>query len=156
MVVLGVDPGIRVAGYSVLSIRNRQYRVLTYGAIALPRTASVASRVGQFYEHVSQIISQWHVTAISLETPFMGKNAQNFIKLGYVRGALFVLAHQNDIPLHEFTPRQVKQAVTGFGGAQKDQVARVVYWLCPGVREQKYQDVTDALAIAVCGCFVYI
>lgn len=155
MIVLGVDPGLRIAGYSVLSVYNRTYRVLTYGAITLPQKASVSFRVGRFYEQMQAIITEWGITAISIETPFLGKNAQNFLKLGYVRGALFLLAYQHDAVLHEFTPRQVKQAVTGFGGARKDQVARVVHWLCPQVQTPRYEDVTDALAIAVCGCLYY-
>jgi crossover junction endodeoxyribonuclease RuvC len=86
-----------------------------------------------------------------LETPFFGKNAQNFLKLGYLRGALYLLADKNRLKLHEFYPREVKQAVTGYGGASKDQVARVILQLFPRMKSPKKEDVTDALAVTLCG-----
>ena len=156
MIVLGVDPGLRVAGYSVIAVQGRRHSVLDYGAITLPQQTSVAHRVGLFYDRINALIKQWGVTVISLETPFLGKNAQNFLKLGYVRGALFLLSYQHDVVLHEFSPRSVKQAITGFGGAGKDQVARMVYWLCPQVNHVSHSDVTDALAVSLCACFFYM
>lgn len=156
MVVLGVDPGLRIAGYAIMSVAGRRYRIMSYGALTFSSKSSVAHRVGQFYEQVHMLIQAWDVEVVSIETPFLGKNAQNFLKLGYVRGTIFLLAYQHGIALHEFTPRQVKRSVTGFGGAQKGQVARVVRWLCPGIAEDTYEDVTDALAIAICGCLYYV
>lgn len=88
---------------------------------------------------------------MSLETPFLGKNAQNFLKLGYLRGILYLLANQHKLEIHEFAPRQVKSALTGFGGASKEQVARVILRLFPKIEAPKRDDVTDALAITLCG-----
>ena len=88
---------------------------------------------------------------MALETPFLGKNAQNFLKLGYLRGIVYLLADKNNIMLSEFTPTQVKQAVTGFGGASKDQVARMVLQLFPKIAAPDKLDVTDALAVTLCG-----
>lgn len=93
------------------------------------------------------------MTDLALETPFLGKNAQNFLKLGYLRGILYLLTDTHKIHLHEFSPREVKQAVTGFGGAQKDQVARMMYQLFPTLTVQKKDDVTDALAITLCAAW---
>ena len=90
------------------------------------------------------------MTDIAIETPFLGKNAQNFLKLGYLRGILLLLADQHSMVIHEFAPRQIKQAVTGYGGASKEQVARVVLQLFPRLQKPKKEDVTDALAIGLC------
>jgi len=92
-----------------------------------------------------------HVTHIALETPFLGRNAQNFLKLGYVRGILYLLASQEKLTLCEFAPTQVKQAVTGFGGAQKEQVSRVIHQLFPAIKAIDSLDVTDAIAVTLCG-----
>ena len=102
-------------------------------------------------DYISEKIRIHGVTDLALETPFLGKNAQNFLKLGYLRGLLYLLSNKNNLVLHEFAPRQVKQAVTGFGGASKDQVSRVVMQLFShAIKAQKY-DVTDALAVTLCG-----
>ena len=92
-----------------------------------------------------------HITDLALETPFLGKNAQNFLKLGYLRGILFLLTERHKLQLHEFAPRAIKQSVTGFGGAEKDQVARVIMQLFPRLQHQEKYDVTDAIAITLCG-----
>lgn len=81
----------------------------------------------------------------------MGKNAQNFLKLGYLRGIVYLLSDLHEINLHEYSPREVKQAVTGFGGASKEQVARILLQLFPGLQKPKREDVTDALAVGLCG-----
>jgi len=156
VIVLGVDPGLRVAGYSVMSLYQRRYSVVTYGAVRLAQRATVSHRVGRFYEYMREVIIAYHVSAISLETPFLGKNAQNFLKLGYVRGVLYLLAYQHNLELYEFSPREVKQAVTGFGGARKEQVSRMVHWMCPHLADTSSHDVTDALAVAMCGCLRYM
>ena len=90
------------------------------------------------------------INEIALETPFLGKNAQNFLKLGYLRGILYLIADKSELLIHEFSPREIKQAITGFGGADKEQVARVLMRLFPiGIPEKL--DLTDALAVALCG-----
>jgi crossover junction endodeoxyribonuclease RuvC len=81
----------------------------------------------------------------------LGKNTQVFLKLGYVRGILYLLAAKNKCVLHEFSPREVKQSITGFGGASKEQVARVLMQLFPRIAKPDKEDVTDALAVTLCG-----
>ena len=81
----------------------------------------------------------------------MGKNAQNFLKLGYLRGILYLLSDQYNLEIFEFAPCQVKSALTGFGGASKEQVARVILRLFPKITEPQKDDVTDALAVTLCG-----
>ena len=114
---------------------------------------SLPNRIKQFYDFIGQKISQYKITDIALETSFLGKNAQNFLKLGYLRGTLYLLSAQNSLNLYEFSPSEVKLAVTGFGGADKEQVSRVVLRLFLGVKMPEKLDITDALAIALCAAW---
>ena len=93
---------------------------------------------------------QFHITEVALETPFMGKNAQNFLKLGYLRGILLLLSQRNGCLVREFAPRQVKTAVSGFGGAEKDQVMNCILRLFPRMNIPARYDITDAIAVALC------
>jgi crossover junction endodeoxyribonuclease RuvC len=104
-----------------------------------------------FHKALQEKIERFKISSLALETPFLGKNAQNFLKLGYLRGILYLLADTYKLELHEFTPMQVKQSVTGYGGAGKDQVARVLHSLFPALKISDKYDATDALAVALSG-----
>lgn len=151
MVILGIDPGFRFAGFGILKKEGRQALLLDYGCLTMSSSENIITRVGQFHHFFEEKIITFGVTTIALETPFLGKNAQNFLKLGYLRGILYLLAHTYKTHVQEFAPTEVKQSVTGFGGASKDQVARVVLQLFPGMDIPKKEDVTDALAVTLCG-----
>lgn len=151
MIVLGVDPGFTVTGFSVVSkVRGRDV-IVDSGYFSLPTGLSLQVRIGIFYDFLHEKIKIYNVTVLSIETPFLGKNIQSFLKLGYLRGVLYLLAQQNGLVLKEFSPREVKQAITGFGGAQKDQVAKVLSMIFPQLQKPKKEDVTDAIAIGLCG-----
>jgi crossover junction endodeoxyribonuclease RuvC len=151
VVILGIDPGFRHAGFGILKKEGRNAILLDYGHLTMSSNDSLSVRIGQFHRFFEEKIIAHGVTVISLETPFLGKNAQNFLKLGYLRGILYLLADKHKAALQEFAPTAVKQSVTGFGGATKDQVARVVLQLFPGMQMPKKEDVTDALAVTLCG-----
>jgi crossover junction endodeoxyribonuclease RuvC len=153
MRLLGIDPGLRFSGYSIFQVQHGKTLLLDCGYLALPIKESVQVRVGLFYDFFLKKLSQWSIERIALETPFAGKNPQSFLKLGYLRGAIYVLAEQHTPPIviQEFTPTQVKQAVTGFGGAQKDQVAHMIKRLFPQLELPSKLDVTDAIAVGLCG-----
>lgn len=151
MIILGIDPGLGVSGFAILQKNDRNACLLDYGYLALPATKSIPVRIGMFHDFFAEKIATFNVTDIALETPFLGKNAQSFLKLGYLRGIIYFLGNQKNISMHDFSPREVKQLVTGFGGASKEQVARVVLSLFPTLIQPKKNDVTDALAITLCG-----
>lgn len=155
MVVLGVDPGFRFAGFGVLKKEGGKSFLLDYGYLSLPQTASLMDRTLLFYDSFKAKIEQHGVTHLALETPFLGKNPQNFMKLGYLRGILYLLVAQYKLELFEFAPRQVKMALTGFGGASKEQVATVILRLFPKMTQPKKEDVTDALAVTLCGLWYH-
>jgi crossover junction endodeoxyribonuclease RuvC len=155
VVILGIDPGFRYAGFGVLKEEGRQALLLDYGYLGMSSSDSLITRIGTFHTFFEEKIKLYNITVIALETPFLGKNAQNFLKLGYLRGILYLLAHQNNSSIKEFAPCEVKQSITGYGGATKDQVARVILQLFPGMDIPKKEDVTDALAVTLCGLWAH-
>lgn len=151
MILLGVDPGTRFSGYAVFSQKNHALALLDYGVFALGAQNTLPMRILNFHDNFDQLIKKFNIDTLAIETPFLGKNAQNFLKLGYLRGILYLLAQKNNIKILEFSPREVKCAVTGCGGADKEQVAAMVWRLLPHVVKTVRFDVTDALAIGLCG-----
>jgi crossover junction endodeoxyribonuclease RuvC len=156
IVVLGVDPGFGITGFGVIRRGGNTVSVCDYGFLKLKPTDSLSCRVGVFYSFFQEKIKTHGVTCVSLETSFLGKNAQTFLKLGFLRGVLYLLADQNNLKIIEFSPMEIKQAITGCGGAGKDQVSFMIQRLFPRIifqGEIKYKDVTDALAIGLCGAW---
>lgn len=151
MIVLGIDPGFSVTGYSILQKNKNMIIMLDHGFLKLSPTQPLQVRVGIFHDFLSTKIKQYSITDLSLETPFLGKNAQTFLKLGYLRGILYLLAHQHNLNVFEFAPRQVKQTITGYGAADKEQVAKVLSMLFPQIPKPLKADVTDAIAVSLCG-----
>ena len=154
-VIMGIDPGFHVTGYAVLKHdeHGKSY-LLDYGYLQMNPKKKLPERVGKFYKFVEEKIKKHAVRQVSLETSFLGKNAQTFLKLGYLRGLLYLLADQHGLELYEFAPREIKMSVVGHGGATKEQVATMVLRLFPKLNDLKKiakDDVTDALAICVCG-----
>lgn len=148
--MLGIDPGTRVAGYAVIVREGRSTTLVDYGAVVQRSTESLVTRIGVFAEQIEQLSVRWQVTDIALETPFLGKNAQNFLKLGYMRGVLYALAHRRSLALHEYAPAQIKQSIAGSGAADKAAIARVIARLFPGVDCGAHEDISDAIAISLC------
>lgn len=153
-VILGIDPGFGIAGYSILKKENTKAFLLDCNYLKMDPKKHLSQRVGIFYSFFKEKISQFYVTKLALETPFLGKNVQTFLKLGYLRGILYLLADQNNLILQEFSPREVKSCITGYGGATKDQVAIMILKMFPKLNDFKKtekSDVTDSLAITICG-----
>jgi crossover junction endodeoxyribonuclease RuvC len=151
VVILGIDPGFTITGFGLVKKEQGKIYLIDYGYLRMSSSKHLSERIGIFYAFFTDKIEDRNVTDISLETPFLGKNAQNFLKLGYLRGILYLLADRYSLTLNEFSPREVKQAVTGYGGASKEQVARVVLQLFPRMKIPDKLDVTDALAVTLCG-----
>jgi len=154
VVIIGIDPGLRITGFGVAHLNGTRVQLLDCGYLRLQQMKPISDRIGMFYDFLDAKVTQWSVQEIALETPFLGKNAQNFLKLGYLRGVSHLVACKRSLSIAEFAPCEVKRAVTGFGGAQKDQVARVIMQLFPRLGKPSKDDVTDAIAVTLCGIFV--
>lgn len=151
LIVLGIDPGTRRAGWSVIKYDQAGLTLLAIDTLSLSPSLPLPTRVGIFGEFIAKLLEHYTITAISLETAFVAKNPQTFHKLGFLRGVLYHLAHQHSCTIAELAPMQVKQAITGWGAAPKEQVGRVLHQLFPTLQQQKYEDSTDALAVALAG-----
>ncbi len=153
MIIMGIDPGVRFAGFAVMKKEGQVIQILDSGYLALRPTCPLPDRIAQLYDFFNNKIVQFSVDTLALETPFLGKSPQNFLKLGYVRGILYLLTSKYSLVLHEYAPTQIKQAITGFGGASKDQLARVIHKLFPKMKATDRFDITDAVAITLCGAW---
>lgn len=151
MALVGIDPGLRFAGFAVMKEEGTTVKLLDCGFLKLSPTLDLPKRVALFHDFFAEKASSLQLTDLALETPFLGKSAQNFLKLGYLRGILYLIAQKQGMNIYEFSPREVKQMVTGFGGAEKEQVARVILKLFPRLTTPEKYDVTDALAVTLCG-----
>jgi crossover junction endodeoxyribonuclease RuvC len=154
VVVLGVDPGCVVAGFCVIEKKhNQKLSLLHAGALNLSSKKPLSTRVHMFYTFMKSCIEKYKCSVLALETPFLGKNAQSFLKLGYLRGVLYLLAEEYSLRICEFSPPQVKQAITGYGRAPKEQLARVVMRFFPRFSMPEKLDITDAMAVCMCACW---
>jgi crossover junction endodeoxyribonuclease RuvC len=152
-VVLGVDPGCIHAGFSVVHAVGSRVHLLDYGVLSLNASLPLYRRIGMFHRFFDAKIQEHRVTVIALETPFLGKNVQNFLKLGYLRGVLYLLQDMHNVAIHEFAPAEIKRSITGHGGADKEQVSRLLQRLFPALEAPKKLDITDAIAVSVCGAW---
>ncbi len=155
MTVLGIDPGFSYTGHACITLNtNGHIQVSSCGTLSLPKKESLCKRVGIFNAFFEKQILQHKVTSLALETSFLGKNPQTFLKLGYLRGVSYLLADKYNLSIKEYAPREIKLALTGRGESSKEQVAYMVHKLL--VRNTLLSsslgpDATDALAIAFCG-----
>ena len=147
-IILGIDPGSRITGYGVIQQKGSKCLYVASGCIRT-KGDTLAPKLDMIFNGVSEIIQQYQPTEFGIEQVFMAKNADSALKLGQARGAAIVAATQANLYVCEYSARQIKQAVTGTGGATKDQVqAMVVQILSLSGRPQA--DAADGLAIAIC------
>ncbi|KZN36193.1 crossover junction endodeoxyribonuclease RuvC [Pseudoalteromonas luteoviolacea] len=147
-VLLGIDPGSRFTGYGVIQHQGAKFQYLGSGCIKLA-DHDFPMRLKMIYQGVSQLIEQFSPDSFAIEQVFMAHNPDSALKLGQARGAAIVAATMQEVPVHEYSARQIKQAVVGTGGANKSQVQEMVKRILklPGTPQA---DAADALAIAIC------
>jgi len=147
-IILGIDPGSRVTGFGLINAVGARCEYITSGCI---RTGGgeLPDRLKVIFESITTLIEQYVPQEFAIEQVFMGRNADSALKLGQARGAAILAATLQDLPVHEYAPRSVKQAVAGTGAAGKEQVQHMVQRLLklPGLPQT---DAADALAIALC------
>ena len=146
--ILGIDPGSRSTGYGIIDFADNRLAHVSSGCIA-PRGQPLPDRLRRIFEELSEIIAGYRPDEMAAETVFMHRNADSALKLGQARGAALLAGLTRDIPLFEYSPNQVKQAVTGRGHAGKEQVQHMVRVLL-GVPRTPPRDAADALAVAIC------
>lgn len=146
--ILGIDPGSRLTGYGVVETTGDRITWLQHGAIRT-NGDDFPSRLAQIYAGIGEVLETWQPQEVAIERVFVHRNADSALKLGHARSAAICATFAHTVTLYEYAPRAVKQAVTGLGGADKEQVARMVGMLL-GLKGELQADAADALAIAVC------
>lgn len=151
MRILGVDPGSITTGFGVIDYERGRLALVEQGAIGTKRGAELPDRLAVIHDGLREVIGRTRPQAIAIETPFAGKNVSSLIQLAHARGVVLLAARSAELEIFEYAPRSVKSAVVGYGGAEKEQVAKMVRMLIPGCAAVKMSaDAADALAIAIC------
>mgnify|MGYP000809544966 CR=1 FL=1 len=150
-VIMGIDPGTNVMGYGVLGINGKQLSVVVMGVVQLSKFESHYKRLARIFERVTGLVGQYLPDEVAIEAPFFGKNVQSMLKLGRAQGVAMAAVLERDIPITEYAPLKIKQAVTGNGQASKEQVANMLRYILkiPQENMPHLLDATDALAAAL-------
>lgn len=149
-VILGIDPGTAITGYGVVSEAEGGPRALAYGVIRTPAKQELALRLVTIYAEINTLLDKHQPDAVAVEEVFFSKNARTALSVGHARGVVLLAVAQRDIPLFHYKPTQVKQAVTGYGGADKRQIQEMMKMLLGLDDIPRPDDAADALAIALC------
>lgn len=149
-IILGIDPGTNVMGFSVIKAQGKNVSVLVLDVLRLEKIGSHSLKLKKIFETTLRIIEQYHPDSLSIEAPFFGKNVQSMLKLGRAQGVAMAAALHRDIPVFEYSPRKIKQSITGKGAASKEQVAAMLANLIHFTNPTDFLDATDALAVAYC------
>lgn len=148
-ITLGIDPGTATLGYGVIA-GDTEPVAIDYGVIETPADAAMAMRLRDIHEGVCELIERFHPTVVAVEQLFFARNVTTALTVGQARGVILLAAAQHDIPVTEYTPMQVKQAVVGYGAAHKHQMQEMVRIILSLRSLPKPDDAADALAIALC------
>ena len=152
-IVLGIDPGTVIMGYSVIHVAGEIITVKEIDVLKLPVKKNNYERLQLIYEKITQLVQLHKPGAVAIEAPFFGKDVQAMLKLGRAQGVAIAAVMNFNIPVTEYAPRRIKQSITGNGNADKEQVWKMILNIVDLKEKPKYFDATDALAVAICHHF---
>ena len=150
MRVLGIDPGTAITGYAVVEEELNGLRLIAIGAINTPAKTPLPQRLQTIYSELQAIIAETQPEAAAVEQLFFSRNVTTALSVGHARGVTLLALEQAGLPIAEYTPMQIKQAVTGYGGAKKKQIQEMVRMLLNLRAIPKPDDAADAAAVAIC------
>ncbi|MBQ2967059.1 MAG: crossover junction endodeoxyribonuclease RuvC [Clostridia bacterium] len=150
MRILGIDPGVAIVGYGVIEYTSNQFKVIDYGKITTPAHTPLPKRLKMVYDSMTQLIATFNPDVVAIEELFFNTNVTTAIAVGHARGVLVLAAENASKPVAEYTPLQIKQAVAGYGRADKNQVQQMVKMFLKLNEIPKPDDTADALAVAIC------
>jgi crossover junction endodeoxyribonuclease RuvC len=149
-VILGFDPGTNIMGYGLIGCNGKKFELITLGIIHLSKLENHALKLQKIHERSLAIIDMYHPDEVALEEPFFGKNVQSMLKLGRAQGVAMAAALHRGLPIFEYSPKKVKQSITGNGNASKEQVAGMLQSILNFKELPKFLDATDGVAVALC------
>src|ERR1035437_10215636 len=152
-IILGIDPGTNIMGYGAIYIVGKEIKLLGAGIISLQKIKDHPLKLKRIFEGTIELADQFKPDELAIEAPFFGKNVQSMLKLGRAQGVAIAAALYKNIPIFEYSPKKIKQSITGNGNASKEQVAAMLQTLLNFTELPKHLDATDGLAAAVCHYF---
>jgi crossover junction endodeoxyribonuclease RuvC len=156
MLVLGIDPGTATTGYGVIrDASNGELQAVAYGIIATSKKSSPESRLLEIYNQITELVALHRPDTAAVEKLFFQRNVTTALAVGQARGVVLLVLAQNGMLVSEYTPMEVKQAVAGYGGADKNQVQQMVKAILNLDDIPRPDDAADALAVAICHCHAY-
>lgn len=151
MLAIGIDPGTAICGFGLVEMVGNKLTTIHYGAVFTDKDMLPELRLKKIYDELSVLLDEYRPDVMSVEQLFFNRNVTTAISVGQARGVALLTAANRGIQITEFTPMQIKQAVVGYGGANKEQVTFMVQKLLNIRTKPKPDDVADALAVAICG-----
>ena len=149
-IILGIDPGTLVMGYGIIAINKSNVSLIEMGVLQLSKHKDHAERLHLIFKKMESLIKLHQPTAVAIEAPFFGKNVQSMLKLGRAQGVAIAAAMMTGLHAEEYSPRKVKQSITGRGNATKEQVLNMLQHTLNIVEDVRFLDATDAVAVALC------
>ncbi|MBU2019412.1 MAG: crossover junction endodeoxyribonuclease RuvC [Bacteroidetes bacterium] len=149
-IILGIDPGTTLLGYGLIHIHGKKISLLNFGIIHLDKLPTQNDKLKRIFDRLDGLIIEYKPDEMAIEAPFFGKNVQSMLKLGRAQGVAIAAALKSNLPYEEYSPRRIKQAITGSGAASKEQVAAMLQTILKFDEIPKYLDATDGLAAALC------
>lgn len=150
ILILGIDPGLATIGFGVVDYTKNRFTTVEYGAVLTPAGAPIPDRLSEIYDGIGELCEKFRPDAVSIEELFFNDNAKTAVNVCQARGVILLSAKKHGIPIFEYTPLQIKQAVTGYGRAEKQQVMYMVKSLLGLKSTPRPDDTADALAAAIC------
>lgn len=148
--ILGIDPGLATVGFSIVDVEKSKMKLITCGVISTPAHTSLSSRLDRIFEDMNELISSFSPDVMSIEELFFNTNITTGIAVAHARGVILLSAYRAGVQVFEYTPLQVKQAVVGYGRAEKNQVIDMVRRILALPAAPKPDDAADAVALAIC------
>lgn len=149
-IILGIDPGTLVMGYGLIQVEGKKASLIDMNVLKLSRTKDHYERLQLIHARVNELIKEFKPSCFAIEAPFFGKNVQSMLKLGRAQGVAIATAMHAGLSVTEYSPKKIKQSVTGNGNADKEQVWLMLQRILSIAERPDYLDATDALAVAVC------
>ena len=150
MIILGIDPGYAIVGYGVIKYEGGKMSVVDYGKITTEANIPLSKRLKLIYDSLSHLIETFKPDVVAVEELFFNSNVKTAIAVGHARGVIILAAANKNLKIAEYTPLQIKQAVVGYGRADKNQVQQMVKMFLKLKEVPKPDDTADALAVAIC------
>lgn len=148
--ILGIDPGLATVGFSIVDVEKSKMKLVTCGVISTPAHTSLSSRLDRIFEDMNELISSFSPDVMSIEELFFNTNITTGIAVAHARGVILLSAYRAGVQVFEYPPLQVKQAVVGYGRAEKNQVIDMVRRILALPAAPKPDDAADAVALAIC------